>query len=57
MTKTLYYRETNPKTGKQKWIKLQGVHGTNSMVFIQREFWLGIEQNSAHIVYKTARKR
>ncbi len=56
MTKTLYYRETDPETGKQKWIKVQGISGTNFMIFIQREYWLGIEQNSSHIVYKTARQ-
>ena len=37
MSKTLYYRETDSKTGKQKWIALQGVKGDNSMIFIETE--------------------
>jgi len=55
MTKTLYYRETDPKTGKQKWIKLNGISGTNLMVFVKREDWHGLSQDSSVIVYKSAR--
>ena len=25
MVKTVYYRETNPETGKQKWVRIQGI--------------------------------
>ncbi len=56
MTKTLYYRETDPSTGKQTWVKLQGVTGTNNMVFVNRDDWLALSQNSQHIVYKTSRR-
>jgi len=55
MTKTLYYRETDPKTGKQTWVKLNGITGTNFMVFVKREDWHGLSQDSTFIVYKTAR--
>jgi len=61
MSKTLYYRETDSKTGKQKWIKLNGVSGTNSMLFIQTEksynskqTWKEFDSNADWlIVYKS----
>jgi len=56
LTKTLYYRETDSKTGKQTWIKLRGVSGTNHMVFVRREDWTGLSQDSTFIVYKTSRR-
>ena len=37
MSKTLYYRETDSKTGKAKWIKIDGVKGNNSTIFIDKE--------------------
>ena len=51
MSKTLYYRETDPKTGRQTWIKLNGVTGVNSMIFIDNEKWEKME-DSLFIVYK-----
>ena len=56
LTKTLYYRETDPQTGKQTWVKLRGVSGTNHMVFVRREDWTGLSQDSTFIVYKTSRR-
>jgi hypothetical protein len=50
LTKTLYYRET-----EQTWVKLNGITGTNSMVFVKREDWHGLSQDASFIVYKTAR--
>ena len=37
MNKTIYFRETDPKTGKAKWIKIDGVKGNNSTIFIDKE--------------------
>ena len=37
MSKTIYFRETDSKTGKAKWIKIDGVKGNNSMIFIDKE--------------------
>ena len=37
MSKTIYFRETDPQTGKAKWIKIDGIKGTKSMIFIDRE--------------------
>ena len=51
MSKTLYYRETDPQTGRQTWIKLNGVTGVNSMIFIDNEKWEKME-DSLFIVYK-----
>tara|TARA_R100000963_G_C4567000_1_gene53440 strand:+ start:60 stop:242 length:183 start_codon:yes stop_codon:yes gene_type:complete len=39
MPKTLYYRKTDPKTGKQKWIKLPGVKSEGYMLFIDGRKW------------------
>ena len=36
MSKTLYYRETNSKTGKQIWVKIDGIKGNKDMIFIDR---------------------
>lgn len=55
MTKTLYYRETDPKTGKQKWVKLQGVTCLAKMVIVNRDDWHALSQDSTFIVYKTTR--
>jgi len=35
MSKTLYYRETDPSTGKQRWVKLPGVTSAGNMMFIR----------------------
>ena len=37
MSKTLYYRVTDRITGKQQWIKLDGITGTNNMIFIDKD--------------------
>tara|TARA_R110000751_G_scaffold200666_1_gene305520 strand:- start:111 stop:314 length:204 start_codon:yes stop_codon:yes gene_type:complete len=34
MSKTLYYRETNPETGKSKWIKFEGILGDGKYLTI-----------------------
>ena len=55
LTKTLYYRETDPKTGKQSWIKLEGVRGTNDMIFIEPMGWKRLP-GPGIFVYKRARR-
>ena len=60
MTKTLYYRETDPKTGKQTWIKLEGVKSSGTLLFITSDIW-GEKpdsqfSNSFSIVYKETSK-
>ena len=37
--KALYYRETNPETGKQKWIRLSGVKSDGDRLMIHPNFW------------------
>ena len=39
MSKTLYYRETDSKTGKAKWIKLEGVRSSGTLLFITSDIW------------------
>ena len=60
MSKTLYYRETNPKTGKQKWIKLEGVSSSGTLLFITSDIWGEKPDlqftNSFSIVYKETSK-
>tara|TARA_R110002096_G_scaffold11158_2_gene41644 strand:- start:468 stop:656 length:189 start_codon:yes stop_codon:yes gene_type:complete len=60
MSKTLYYRETNPQTGKQTWVKLNGVTGVNSMIFIDPKEWEKIDDKTGFnlfIVYKRPSKK
>ena len=59
MSKTLYYRKTDPKTGKQKWVKINGIKGTESMIFIDREkFEINpFEDNEIFFVYKSTRNK
>ena len=64
MSKTLYYRETDSKTGKQKWIALQGVKGDNSMIFLNTEKspnsnqkWKEFQTLPWLIVYKSTRTK
>ena len=38
--KTLYYRETDQKSGKQTWVKLKGVKSDGSRLEISRAFWV-----------------
>tara|TARA_R110000824_G_scaffold100589_1_gene239130 strand:- start:87 stop:371 length:285 start_codon:yes stop_codon:yes gene_type:complete len=62
MSKTLYYRETDPKTGKAKWIKLNGVRGTNNMIFIttdknlKGQKWEESQKQEWAIVYKSTKE-
>ena len=62
MSKTLYYRETDPKTGKAKWIKLNGVVGTNTMIFIttdknlKGQKWEESQKQEWAIVYKSTKE-
>jgi len=55
MSKTLYYRETDPNSGKQKWVKLNGVRGTNFMIFINAEQFR-LVKNPIQFVYKRSRE-
>jgi len=55
MSKSLYYRETDPNTGKAKWIKMIGVKGNNSLIFIDKR-WEKIE-SASFIVYKSTMTR
>ena len=52
MSKTLYFRETDPDTGKQKWIKIDGITGNHSIIFIDGEKFEKIDDN-IFIVYKS----
>ena len=62
MSKTLYYRETDPKTGKAKWIKLDGVKGDNNMIFITTDKnltgqkWEEFQKLDWIIVYKSTKE-
>jgi len=40
LTKTLYYRETDSKTGKQTWVTLHGVKSDGARLEISRGFWI-----------------
>ena len=58
MSKTVYYRETDPKTGKQKWVKIEGVHSNGTFLFIRSPTWKDVTypgDRSIQIVYKTTR--
>ena len=65
MSKTLYYRETDPETGKQKWIKLEGVTSSGQYLHIrkdgknfkQKNSWkiFADYESAGTIVYKKAR--
>jgi hypothetical protein len=59
MSKTIYFRETDPETGKAKWIKIEGVKGNNDMIFIDREkFEVNpFEDNKIFFVYKSTRNK
>lgn len=58
MSKTLYYRETNPKTGKQKWVKIDGIKGSKNMIFINRQKfeWDGLVDSHIFFVYKRTKE-
>jgi len=58
MSKTVYYRETNPKTGKQKWVKIDGVYSNGTYLFIRSRAWENVTfpgDEDIQIVYKTTR--
>ncbi len=38
--KALYYRETEPKTGKQTWVRLPGVKSDGVRLEIHPNFWI-----------------
>lgn len=60
MVKTLYYRETDSRTGRQKWIKLEGVKSAGFMLFIDGRKWEVFRQEfeiPGDFVYKTTRKK
>jgi hypothetical protein len=59
MSKTIYFRETDPQTGKAKWIKIDGIKGTKSMIFIDREkFEVNpFEDNKIFFVYKSTKNK
>tara|TARA_R110000822_G_scaffold272021_1_gene394570 strand:+ start:220 stop:429 length:210 start_codon:yes stop_codon:yes gene_type:complete len=62
MSKTLYYRETDPNTKKAKWVKLEGVTGNNFMIFInkdkllKRQRWEKTQEFDWQIVYKSSKE-
>jgi len=59
MTKTMYYRVTDPKTSKQTWVKVPGVKTNGELLFIESPMWnfetLG-GVKSVQVVYKRTRK-
>jgi len=57
MSKTLYYRETDPNTKKAKWIKLEGVKGDNDAIYINKKIHYYWGLKDPMIVYKTTKKR
>ena len=59
MSKTLYYRETDPNTKKAKWIKIDGVKGNNDFIFINNEkFEVNpFDDNKVFFVYKSTRNK
>lgn len=59
MSKTIYFRETDPQTGKAKWIKIDGVKGNNNMIFIDnKKFEVNpFEDNKIFFVYKRTSKK
>jgi len=59
MSKTIYFRETDPQTGKAKWIKIDGVKGNNDMIFIDnKKFEVNpFEDNKIFFVYKRTSKK
>ena len=59
MSKTIYFRETDRKTGKAKWIKIDGVKGNNDMIFIDKnKFEVNpFEDNKIFFVYKRTSKK
>jgi len=52
MSKTLYYRETDPKTGKQKWIKVPGAFSSGGLLFVHQDDWKFFSKSPGIIVYK-----
>ena len=62
MTKTLYYRETDPNTKKVKLVKLEGVTGDNFMIFInqdkilKRQRWEKMQEFDWQVVYKSSKE-
>ena len=59
MSKTIYFRETDPQTGKAKWIKIDGVKGNNDMIFIDnKKFEVNpFDDNKIFFVYKRTSKK
>ena len=39
LTKTVYYRETDPGSGKQRWVVLKGVKSDGTRLEIHPNFW------------------
>ena len=60
MTKTMYYRVTDPKTMKQSWVKVPGVKTNGELLFIDQPEWKFVRLpdvvNSMQVVYKRTRK-
>jgi len=56
MSKAIYFRETDPQTGKQKWIRIDGITGNFSMIFINKDKFEKIDDN-LFIVYKSTRTK
>ena len=59
MSKVVYYRETDPKTGKQTWVKLERVKTNGEFLFIEMPGWKDVTypvDRSIQIVYKRTRR-
>ena len=60
MSKTLYYRETDPNTGKSKWIKFEGILGDGVFLTINLDYLKKYEPKysiPSNVVYKSTKER
>tara|TARA_R110000823_G_scaffold243806_2_gene367971 strand:+ start:305 stop:508 length:204 start_codon:yes stop_codon:yes gene_type:complete len=59
MSKTLYYRETDSKTGKSKWIKFEGILGDGIFLTINLDYLEKFEPRysiPSYVVYKSTKE-
>jgi hypothetical protein len=40
---TTYYRQTDPKTGKQTWIPIRGLYTSGDVVLLNKSIWTKAE--------------
>ena len=60
MSKTLYYRETDPNTGRAKWIKFEGVKGDGVFLTINLdrfEKFKPMFSVPSNVVYKKTKEK